>query len=222
MPFTNNNLVRIYSEITNSNNFKRIERRIPIGNTLIYIIFALDDTRLSSHSGHATARPLYLTLGNISNKARKALNRHAWSLVALLPIMAHKKSRSSLEKMQFNHYTLGIVLDTLIEAERSGIDIACSDQIVRRCNLVPAQCVVDLMEAYTLAGITSHHCAKCLVSTKEMNNFAVRAPLRSSEGYKDHLLEAWETGNIEAIKYYSRQYNVSPILVGQYNALSNN
>jgi hypothetical protein len=68
-------------------------------------------------------------------------------LVALIPILAKHDQRTPLEKVQFNHYTLGIALETLVSAERDGMLIYCSDGRQKVCHPVPAQCVADLMEA---------------------------------------------------------------------------
>lgn len=210
---TNDWIDRLYSEITNCNNFKRIERRIPIGNTLLYIIFAIDDTCLSSHSGQAKARPLYLTLGNFSNKSRRMLKRHAWMLVGLLPLPHETHQMTPNEKTQFNHKTMEIALSTLVQAESTGMDILCSDGIRRTCTPVPAQLIVDLMEAYTLAGIPSQYCPKCLVKRKAMHDLHSSIQLRHSEEFKYVLEDALLTSNTAAIKYYCEKYMVSPIYV---------
>jgi hypothetical protein len=204
---------RMYSEITNSNNFRRMESRIPIGNTLIYVIFAIDDTCLSSHSGQAKARPLYLTLGNFSNRSRRQLNRHAWMLVGLLPIPNENHSMTPSEKMQFNHKTLEITLRSLVRAERTGMDITCSDGVARLCTLVPAQLIVDLLEAYTLAGIPNKYCPKCLVRKKDMHDLITVFPTRNSEEFKYVLQEALDTCNMPAIRHYCEKYVVAPIHV---------
>jgi hypothetical protein len=213
---TNTITERMYSEITNSNNFRRIERRIPVGNTLIYVIFAVDDTCLSSHSGQAKARPLYLTLGNFSNKSRRQLNRHAWMLIGLLPLPTENHQMTANEKMQFNHKTLEIALHSLVQAEHVGMDIVCSDGARRLCTPVPAQLIVDLLEAYTLAGIPDKYCPKCLVKRQDMQDLHSNVQPRNSEEFKYVLEDALRTSNTAAIKYYCEKYIVAPIYVSHY------
>lgn len=204
---------RIYSEITNSNNFRRIEARIPAGNTLLYVILAIDDTCLSSHSGNAKARPLYITLGNFSNASRRKLNRHAWMLAALLPMPEEANKFTPDEKTQFHHNSLAIVLDTLAVAEQTGMNIHCSDGIDRRCTPVPSQCVVDLLEAWTMAGIPNKCCPQCIVEKESMNDLYSPVIRRNSERFKYVLEEALSTSNTDAVKYYCSRYKVSPIFV---------
>lgn len=139
-------------------------------------------------------------------------------LVALLPILAKGDQRTPLEKVQFNHYTLGIALDTLITAERNGILINCSDGQDRLCHPVPAQCVVDLMEAYKLAGVPDKSCMKCHIPKAQMQDLTISVRNRDSERWKYLLLEAWETQNVEAILEYSERSDTLPILVGPSNA----
>jgi hypothetical protein len=203
----------LYSEITNSNNFKRLEQLIPLGNTLIYVIFAIDDTCLSSHSGQAKARPLYITLGNFSNRSRRMLKRHTWMLVGLLPLPNEGHQMTPNVRMQFNHKTMEVVLGTLVQAESAGIHILCSDGIRRLCTPVPAQLIVDLMEAYTLAGIPSQYCPKCLIKRKDMHDLHSGTRSRNSEIFKYVLQDALLTDNTDAIKYYCEKYVVSPIYV---------
>jgi hypothetical protein len=117
------------------------------------------------------------------------------------------------ERMQFNHKTIEVVLDTLVHAESTGMDILCSDGIRRICTPVPAQLIVDLMEAYTLAEIPSQYCPKCLVKRKEMHDLHSGIQLRNSEEFKYVLEDALMTSNTAAIKYYCEKYMVSPVYV---------
>lgn len=176
-------------------------------------MLAIDDTRLSSHSGNAAARPLYFTLGNFSNIARRTLKRHAWTLISLLPIMVNEDSVLPIEKNQFNHLTLDVALRSLRVAEHSGMNFKCSDGLIRKCNPVPAQCVVDLLECYTLAAIPSKSCAQCLVDRKDMNDIYTNHVKRCSERYKDRFIDAFEANNQQAMDEIARENDITPILV---------
>lgn len=134
-------------------------------------------------------------------------------LVGLLPLPNEGHQMTPNERMQFNHKTMEVALGTLVQAESTGISILCSDGLRRLCTPVPAQLIVDLMEAYTLAGIPSQYCPKCMVKRKDMHDLHNRIRLRDSERFKYVLQDALSTDNTDAIKYYCEKYVVSPIYV---------
>jgi len=215
----NDNGDRIYSEITNSNHFKNIELLLPQGNTLIDIILAIDDTCLSSHSGNAKARPLYMTLGNLSNRSRRSLKYHAWTLVALLPIV-ESSGLTTHEKVAFNHKTLEIALKSLIAVEREGINIRCSDQVTRLCNLVPAQCVVDLLEAYNLAGVPHKTCPQCMIDKTQMNDLKINKFVRrKARQYQAEMRSALERDDLDIVNAIAEEHQIAPIWVNIVRAL---
>src|SRR5690606_17880754 len=46
------------------------QEKIPIGSTLVPILFAIDGTQLSTHSGDHELRPLYMSVGNLPSSLR--------------------------------------------------------------------------------------------------------------------------------------------------------
>lgn len=210
---------RLYSEITDSDKFHRLECTIALGHTLLYVIIAIDDTVLSSHVGDSAARPLYLTLGNFSNASRRQLSRHAWSLVGLLPVYKNTVSDGytpqelKMRRLWFNHFVLGVVFGPLRDAQIHGLTLLCSDNEERTLMPVIAQCVVDLKEAYTLAGVKDKTCPQCLVKKADMSNIDTVYAHRCSDRFMDRMIEAIRTENKAAQTQLSLRYLVEPIEV---------
>lgn len=77
---------------------------------------------------------------------------------------------------------------------------------------MPAQCVVDLSEAYTLSGNEFMSCLQCFVPKSQMNEQGEYLS-RSSEAYKDRLMDAMESENGAAVYQICQMYNINPIKV---------
>ncbi|KAF8531428.1 hypothetical protein BDD12DRAFT_712909, partial [Trichophaea hybrida] len=60
--------------------------RMPIGDTVIPVICASDETLLMNHSGDKTAWPVYLTIGNIHSSICNRPTYPAYIVVALMPV----------------------------------------------------------------------------------------------------------------------------------------
>ncbi|KAF8246435.1 hypothetical protein K440DRAFT_510652, partial [Wilcoxina mikolae CBS 423.85] len=59
---------------------------LPVGDTLVPMIFMSDGTHLMNFCGDKKAWPIYMTIGNLSAAARMKHTIHNVLLVALLPI----------------------------------------------------------------------------------------------------------------------------------------
>jgi len=58
---------------------------LPVGSTLVPVLFASDSTHLTNFSGDGKVWPLYMSIGNIKSGIRSRPTSHAWIPVALLP-----------------------------------------------------------------------------------------------------------------------------------------
>jgi len=68
---------------------------LPVGSTLVPVIFASDTTHLTNFSGDGKLWPIYMSIGNIPSSIRQKPNQRAWVLVVLLPVgpkRVHKKA----------------------------------------------------------------------------------------------------------------------------------
>ena len=59
---------------------------LPVGATLVPVLFASDATHLTNFSGDGKLWPLYMSIGNIKSSIRNRPTSYAWVPVAILPI----------------------------------------------------------------------------------------------------------------------------------------
>jgi len=62
-----------------------MQTRLPPGATVILVILASDKTQLTAYTGDKKAWLVYLIIGNIRLKTRRAASRPALPLIRLLP-----------------------------------------------------------------------------------------------------------------------------------------
>ena len=60
--------------------------QLPIGSTLVPVLFASDATHLTNYSGDGKVWPLYMSIGNIKSSMRNKPSNQAWVPVALFPV----------------------------------------------------------------------------------------------------------------------------------------
>jgi hypothetical protein len=58
------------------------------GTTVLPLIVGSDKTHLTNFSGDKKAWPIYLSLGNISQKARRTSSLNAWIIISYMPTVA--------------------------------------------------------------------------------------------------------------------------------------
>ena len=105
-----------YSEMYNSNWWKRIQIQIPAGAKLISLILYSDAT-ICDVLGKTSQHPIFLTLGNIPQKYRN--KQYAKSIIGFLPILKAKNKTECnsdvfrIKIKQTFHKCLDIILDPL-------------------------------------------------------------------------------------------------------------
>ena len=57
---------------------------LPIGSTLVPVLFASDATHLTNFSGYGKVWPLYMSIGDIKSSTRNKSSNQAWVPVPLL------------------------------------------------------------------------------------------------------------------------------------------
>ncbi|KAF7317465.1 hypothetical protein HMN09_00483700 [Mycena chlorophos] len=88
------------------------------GATIAPIILSSDKMQLSSFAGDKQAWPVYLTIGNISKSICCQPN-------------AHGTARRKVVNYQVFHDCMRMMLATLVDAGKEGVDMACADGWVR-------------------------------------------------------------------------------------------
>jgi len=102
---------------------------LPVGSTLVPVIFACDDTHLTNFSGDGKLWPIYMSIGNIPLSIRQKPNQRAWVLLALLPVgpkRVHKKAgwsaaQQERESLETTHNLLRHILNPKSDATQDGI-----------------------------------------------------------------------------------------------------
>jgi Plavaka transposase len=111
-----------------------LHERLPTGATVAPLIISSDKTRLSQFCGDKSAWPVYLTIGNISKDTCHLASSHATVLIGYIPIgkfdCFSDKARQ-LTRYQLFHHCMDIILGSVAQAGKSGINMTCADGLVR-------------------------------------------------------------------------------------------
>jgi len=115
------------------------------------VIIATDKTQLMQFAGDKTAYPVYLTLWNLPRAIWRKPSQHACILVTYLSVskmvgMELSKKQKSSRIQQLFHDSMWIVLEPLIEAEKSGVEITGGDGKVCMVHPILACYVADYPE----------------------------------------------------------------------------
>ena len=132
--------------------------QLPIGSTLVPVLFASDATHLINYSGDGKVWPLDMSIGNIKSSTRNKPSNQAWVPVALWPVGpkgVKKVPWWSEEKQEHNsikvlHSLLEVILRPLSNKAQDGIQVKCADEVIRSCYFRVAVWLADHMENSTI------------------------------------------------------------------------
>jgi len=190
----------------------RVKSSLPVGDTVVPIIFMSDATHLTNFCGDKKAWPVYMTIGNLSAKARMQHTMHGVLLLALLPIpVKMREVPAKIRNAQREHNrsvvqnVLKHVMQDLLASgskeQRHGQDFYtfCADGQVRHCHPILAAWMADYPEHCNLHNIKSGVCYWCECPQKEMGDMP-----RVEDRYppRDHTLyrRLWEHGDVTELK----------------------
>ncbi|KDQ14714.1 hypothetical protein BOTBODRAFT_84964, partial [Botryobasidium botryosum FD-172 SS1] len=140
--------------------------KLPRGATVVPVILASDETRLTNLAGNKTAYPLYITVGTIDKSVQRKPSNHATILLGYLPTTTlsvfSDKTRSAKDNSLF-HICMSHILKPLVEAGKQGLSMQCPDGEMRWAFPILAAYVADFPEQCLVTCTRQNRCPKCLV-----------------------------------------------------------
>jgi len=166
---------------------------LPVGSTLVPVIFASDATHLTNFSGDGKLWPIYMSIGNIPSSIRQKPNQRAWVLVVLLPVRpkrVHKKAgwsaaQQERESLETTHNLLRHILNPISNATQDGITTWCGDRMKRKCYIRVVAWLADHMENCTIHAVYNTRCGICECPADELGHHTKSSPPRDHKFYAE-------------------------------------
>ncbi|QRV93500.1 Zn-finger protein [Ceratobasidium sp. AG-Ba] len=175
---------RLYDEMWSGNWWWRMQLRIQNKfGTIVPLIVASDETRLTKNPNGPKAHPVYLSIGNISKEVRSKPTKHAMLLLGYLPVDSYEDVPNDFTRQRYLgellHKSLAKIFEPLETASSDGIFARCADGYVRHLYPILASYIADWPEQNTLACTTESGCPKCLQKRVGRGQGGSRASLRN-------------------------------------------
>ncbi|KAI6096588.1 hypothetical protein F5141DRAFT_1220658 [Pisolithus sp. B1] len=166
------------------------------GSTFVPIILGSDKTTVSVATGQNDYYPLYLSIGNIRNKVRRA-HRNGVILIAFLAIPHMDKEHASTDafrrfRRQLFHSSLAYILHDLMPGMTEPIVMRFGDGHYRRVIFGLGPYIADYEEQVLLACIVRGWCVKCLAMRQALDTDA----LYRSREHAEALIEEFDLKNL--------------------------
>ncbi|KAF8424793.1 hypothetical protein L210DRAFT_3615092 [Boletus edulis BED1] len=164
------------------------------GATLVPIILGSDKTTVSVATGQHDYYPLYLSVGNLHNTARRA-HKNGVTLIAFLAMPKTTKEHAATPafrkfRRQLFHRSLSKILERLKRYMSTWKVMRFSDGYFRRVIFSLGPYIADYEEQVLLACIVRNWCAKCMARNKHLDDDA----LYRCREHTDILVEDINTG----------------------------
>ncbi|KAF5366528.1 hypothetical protein D9758_008923 [Tetrapyrgos nigripes] len=134
------------------------------GSMLVPIILGSDKTTVSVATGNVEYHPVYLSIGNLTNRARRAHRNGVVPIAFLVIPHADRAYDNDSEfrnfKRQLYHSSLSVVLRSLKPGMKKPVIRRCPDGHFHRVIYDLAAYIADYPEQVLLTGIVSGWCAK--------------------------------------------------------------
>ncbi|KAJ6618487.1 hypothetical protein B0H10DRAFT_2164151 [Mycena sp. CBHHK59/15] len=158
---------REFSEMWTGDWWWNLQELLPKGVTICPVILASDKTQLSRFSGDKQAWPVYLSVGNLSKETRRKPSQRATVLLGYIPackLHCFSKANRSAAGYQLFHRCMRIMLASLVDTGKNGLDMLCADGHVRRVYPILAAYVADYPEQCLVAFCMENRCPECKVN----------------------------------------------------------
>lgn len=186
---------------------------LPKGATVVPLIFNTDKTKLTSMSGGKEAYPAYLTIANIPKAIRRKPSSHAYRLFAYLPTvkfftegLSTKKKR--IAKARAYHHAMRLVLNSLIEPGKNGIEFTGGDGNVRLCFPILACASLDYPEQCQVANVRYGECPICGCPPKSLEYYA-DCPARTQHQSLRIIKKAKVMNSLTAFDDYLQAFGIA-------------
>lgn len=190
-----------------------LQERLPTGATVAPLIISSDKTRLSQFRGDKSAWPVYLTIGNISKDTRRLASSHATVLIGYIPIgkfdCFSDKARQ-LARYQLFHHCMDVILGSVAQAGKSGINMTCADGLVRWIWPILAAYVADYPEQCLVACCMENRCPICKVHP-DSRGMHVPSTARNKLETMSMLVGKQTGQNDPEFKAYFKELGLRPI-----------
>jgi hypothetical protein len=170
---------------------------------LIPLVIGSDKTHLTDFAGDRKAWPIYLSLGNISMKARRTRSLNAWIIIGYIPVVtwnAPTAIRTTLSSRLF-HQCSKIIFRSIIDPGLRGIKLADSLGAVRNCFPRLAAWLSDNPEQLMLNCAAGNTCPTTTAGYNDLGE-TISFPPRTTEWILDRInLAVQETDPSDISKY---------------------
>ncbi|KAJ7743569.1 hypothetical protein B0H16DRAFT_1859525 [Mycena metata] len=194
--------VEVVNEMWTASWWWEIQKRLPPGATIAPLILSSDKTMLSNFRGDNSAWPVYLTIGNIGKETRRNVSSHATVLIGYLPIpkfACFDKNTRSLAKYRLFHRCMSLIMESIVEAGKTGVSMVCADQKIRNVWPIFAAYVADYPEQCLIGCCKENRCPICTVAPDQRGDHREHLPRdvretlylmqRQQAGEKDSIFE---------------------------------
>ncbi|KAE9389231.1 hypothetical protein BT96DRAFT_947028 [Gymnopus androsaceus JB14] len=172
---------RSYSEMWTGKWWQFTQNKLPKGATVAPLIIATDKTQLTQFLGSKQAYLVYLTLGNIPQGLWRKPSQQACVLLAYLPV--DKISKEGLNKCEHSahyqrlfHEAMRHIVAPLVEAGKTGIEMASADGAVHRVHPILASYIADFPEQCMVTCSKYGTCPKCQVTADHLGDPSSASP----------------------------------------------
>ncbi|KAJ7688633.1 hypothetical protein B0H17DRAFT_1135597 [Mycena rosella] len=172
---------KVINEMWTANWWWEIQKRLPPGATTALLILSSNKTMLSNFRGDNSAWPVYLTIRNIGKETHRKVSSHATVLIGYLPIPkfdCFDKSARSLAKYRLFHQCMAVIMQSIIEAGKSGRPMVCADSLIRNVWPIFAAYVTDYPEQCLISCCKENCCPICTIRPDERGDHQEH-PLRN-------------------------------------------
>lgn len=161
------------------------QTKVPTGATIAPVIIATDKTQLTQFSGNKSAYPVYLTIGNLPKAVRRKPSKNACILIGYLPVDKLDRSKMTVHDhrsriQRIFHQSMKIILQPLIEAGISGVDMESSNGDIRQVHPILTCYVADYPEQCLVACSKFGTCPKCQCSASHLQDYPPSSEDRSA------------------------------------------